>query len=122
MADLPKKKPVPPVPYGDNDVNDYMQGKTNKKQLLARVDDRFGRKDPMENRSDNKIEDNLQTKFNKESKGGFFSGEPKPIDRNIYSPKTGGMSYNPANLGFKKGGVVKGKSVPQSQKKNRKKG
>jgi hypothetical protein len=25
-------------------------------------------------------------------------------------------------FGFKKGGVVKGKSVPQSQKKNRKKG
>ncbi len=87
MADLPKKKPVPPVPYGDNDVNDYMQGKTNKKQLLARVDDRFGRKDPMEYRSDE--EQNLSQKMR--------------------------------NMGFKKGGVIKGKSVPQSQKKNRKK-
>lgn len=87
MADLPKKKPVPPVPYGDNDVNDYMQGKTNKKQLLARVGDRFGRKDPMEYRSDE--EQNLSQKMR--------------------------------NMGFKKGGVIKGKSVPQSQKKNRKK-
>jgi len=89
MADLPKKKPVPPVPYGDNDVNDYMQGKTTKKQLLARVDDRFGRKDPMEDMS---ILEEQQR-----------------------------LSQNMKKIGFKKGGAVKGKSVPQSQKKNRKK-
>jgi hypothetical protein len=76
LSDLPKRKPAP------------MQDKITKDQLVARINDKYNRKDPMEDRSDE--EQNLSQKMR--------------------------------NMGFKKGGAVKGKSVPQSQKKNRKKG
>jgi len=112
LSDLPKRKPVPPVPYGDNDVNDYMQGKTNKKQLLARVDDRFGRKDPMEYKT------TTQNQFRAQVNDRYGRKDPME-DR---SDEEQNLSQKMRNMGFKKGGVVKGKSVPQSQKKNRKKG
>ena len=89
MADLPQKKPVPPMKQNlYNSVSeDYVNRDKEKRSFVTQMNDRYNRKDPMEDRSDE--EQNLSRRM-----------------------KT---------MGFKKGGSVKGKSVPQSQKKNRKK-
>ena len=51
FSDLPKKKGPARKRFPDKDLNDYLENKTTKDQYAARVDDRYGRKDPMEDTS-----------------------------------------------------------------------